>query len=98
MSYYIVANIKIEDPEEYAKYQEGFLEVFQQHSGEILVVSDEPAVVEGDWPFTRVVVLRFPSQEDAVAWYSSPGYQAIMKHRVNASTAAIVSAPGFEAP
>jgi len=97
MSYYIVANIKIEDTEEYAKYQEGFLEVFEQYKGEVLVVSDEPQIVEGDWPYTRVVVLRFPSQEEALAWYSSPGYQAIMTHRVNASTGAIVSAPGFEA-
>jgi uncharacterized protein (DUF1330 family) len=97
MSYYLVANIKIEDTEEYAKYQDGFMEVFEQFNGEVLVVSDEPAIIEGDWPYTRVVVLRFPSQDDALAWYSSPGYQAILKHRLNASTATIVSAPGFEA-
>jgi uncharacterized protein (DUF1330 family) len=96
MSYYIVANIKIEDPAEYSKYQDGFLEVFEKYKGEVLCVSDEPVVVEGDWPYTRVVVLRFPAQDDALAWYASPEYQAIVKHRVNASTAAIVSAPGFD--
>jgi uncharacterized protein (DUF1330 family) len=96
MSHYIIANVKIEDPVEYEKYQDGFMEVFEQHKGEILVVSDEPSVVEGEWPYTRIVVLRFPTQEDAQAWYSSPDYQAIMKHRVNASTATIVGAAGFD--
>ncbi len=98
MSYYIVANIKIEDPDEYATYQDGFLEVFEQFKGEVVLVADDPVVVEGDWPYTRVVVLRFPTQDEALAWYSSDGYQAIMKHRVNASTAAIVSAEGFDTP
>ena len=97
MSYYIIANVRIEDPAEYEKYQEGFLEVFEKFQGEVLVVSDEPDVVEGEWAFTRAVVLRFPSQEEALAWYSSPGYQKIMQYRVRASTASIVGAPGFEA-
>lgn len=96
MSYYIVANIKIEDPIEYEKYQDGFLQVFEKFKGEVLCVSDEPVVAEGEWPYTRIVILRFPAQEEAMAWYSSPEYQAIMKHRVNASTATIVSAPGFD--
>lgn len=95
MSYYIVAFIEVKDQEGYQKYQDGFAEVFEKFDGEIVVVNDAPTVVEGDWDFTRVVVLRFPSQENAEAWYTSPGYQAILPHRQNNSRAKIVGSDDF---
>ncbi|MBM4265893.1 MAG: DUF1330 domain-containing protein [Deltaproteobacteria bacterium] len=94
MSVYIVASIAVEDWEEYAKYQAGFLDVFARYNGELLAVSDEPRVIEGEWPFTRAVVLRFPSEEDARLWYESPEYQAIAQHRWRASKGTVI---GFEA-
>ena len=60
MPVYIVASIAIEDREEYRKYQDGFLEIFSRYKGELLAVSDSPRVIEGEWPFTRAVILRFP--------------------------------------
>jgi uncharacterized protein (DUF1330 family) len=38
--------------------------------------------LEGDAP-DGVVLLQFPTIEDARAWYESPGYQAAMAHRKN---------------
>jgi uncharacterized protein (DUF1330 family) len=37
--------------------------------------------LEGDAP-DGVVLLEFPTIEDAKAWYYSPGYQAAVPHRV----------------
>jgi uncharacterized protein (DUF1330 family) len=96
MSVYIMASIAVEDWNEYGKYQEGFLDVFVKYKGEILAVSDEPEVIEGEWPFTRAVLLKFPTREDARSWYESPAYQAIAKHRWSASRASIVAVEGFE--
>lgn len=81
MSVYILAQIQIHDRDEYDKYSEGFLDVFAGFGGELLVVSENPVVVEGEWPYTRTVVLRFPSAEEAQRWYDSPEYQAIAQHR-----------------
>ena len=39
-------------------------------------------VREGEWPGT-LVVLTFPSIEDARAWYDSPAYQEILHLRTN---------------
>lgn len=86
MSVLIVAQIQIHDRGQYEKYQEGFLDVFARHAGELLVVSEDPVVVEGEWPYTRTVVLRFPSAEQARAWYESPEYQKIAQHRFAGAT------------
>jgi uncharacterized protein (DUF1330 family) len=86
MAVYLVAQITIHDREEYGIYEAGFLEVFAQFEGELLAVSEEPTVIEGQWPCTRTVLMRFPSAEEARRWYASPQYQAIAEHRFRAST------------
>jgi uncharacterized protein (DUF1330 family) len=95
MPVYIVASVNVRDWNEYQKYQDGFLEVFARYKGELLAVSDAPTVIEGEWPYTRAVVLRFPDQEEARRWYESPEYKAIAQHRWNASTASVVALEGF---
>jgi uncharacterized protein (DUF1330 family) len=41
------------------------------------------------------VVLEFPSAEHAKRWYNSPGYQAIIQHRLKGATANLVLAEGW---
>ena len=95
MPVYIVASIKITDPEEYGQYQAGFLEIFARYKGELLAVSDEPQVIEGEWPFTRAVLIRFPDDDEARRWYQSPEYQALSQHRWRASTGTVITFKGF---
>lgn len=95
MSYYFVAQIKIKDTAEYAKYEAGFLEIFAKYEGEALVVDNDPSVVEGDWDFTRMVVLRFPNRDLAESWYKSEAYQKLMRHRLNASGGVVIGAAGL---
>jgi uncharacterized protein (DUF1330 family) len=96
MSIYIMASIAIDDWEEYGKYQEGFLDVFARYRGELLAVSDAPQVVEGEWPYTRAVLLRFPDEAEARRWYESPEYQAIAQHRWRASRASVIAVEGMD--
>ncbi|HQR47898.1 MAG TPA: DUF1330 domain-containing protein [Steroidobacteraceae bacterium] len=95
MSVYVVAQITIHDRAGYSRYEEGFLGVFQLFKGELLAVSENPTVVEGQWPCTRTVLIRFPSQEEAARWYQSPEYQAIAQHRFRASTGNAVIVEGL---
>ncbi len=62
------------------------MNVFAQFAGELLAVSENPVVIEGQWPCTRTVLMCFPSAEEARRWYASPGYHAIAQHRFRAST------------
>ena len=95
MSVYIVASIKVEDWDEYGKYQAGFLDIFARYKGELLAVSDTPRVIEGEWPYTRAVVIRFPDEEEARCWYESPEYQAITVHRHRGSKGTVVIFEGL---
>jgi uncharacterized protein (DUF1330 family) len=97
MSVYIIAQIRIHDRAEYDKYSEGFLDVFARFQGELLVVSENPAVIEGSWPYTRTVLIRFPSAEEARRLYESPEYQKIAQHRFRASVANAVMVEALEA-
>lgn len=87
MSVYIIAQISIHDRVEYEKYSVGFLEVFDRFKGELLVVSEDPIVIEGDWPYIRTVLMRFPTAEEARRCYDSPEYQMIAQHRLLGSNA-----------
>jgi uncharacterized protein (DUF1330 family) len=81
MPVYVVAQVTITDRGCYDAYQAGFPEVFSKYRGELLAVDESPRVVEGEWPCTRTVLIRFPDEDEATRWYSSPEYQAIAQHR-----------------
>ena len=90
MSIYIIAKINIEDRIEYAKYEEGFAEIFSKYKGRLLSVDEAPEILEGSWSCTRTVLIEFPSRDDAMMWYRSDEYQDLAKHRFSASDADIV--------
>lgn len=85
MAHYFSAQIRIKDPQEYDRYLENFDEIFSRHKGEILAVDESPTVLEGNWKYTKSVLIRFPSREDFEDWYFSEDYQQIIKYRLNAA-------------
>lgn len=85
MAYFFSAQIRINDPEEYDRYLENFDEIFSNHKGEILAVDESPTVLEGEWNYTKSVLIRFPSREDFEDWYFSKDYQQILGYRLNAA-------------
>ena len=90
MSAYIIAKIQIKDREVYARYEEGFMSIFEKYEGELLTVDEAPTVLEGSWPETRTVIARFKDKEAALKWYESEEYQEIVQYRLHASTADII--------
>ncbi len=87
---YLVAQIRIDDRETYRKYEAGFGEIFQKHKGEGIGFTESPDVIEGEWPYTRTVLLRFPSKGEFHAWYDSNEYQELVKNRWASSEANII--------
>jgi len=90
MSVYVLANLVIRDREEYGEYVRAFMPVFRKFQGEVLSVEDSPQTIEGSWRYSRTVLLRLPSEQHLRAWYDSPDYQAIAKHRWNAADSDVV--------
>lgn len=85
MKYYFVAQIKINDPEEYERYLENFDEIFTRFNGEYLAIDESPTILEGSWDYTKSVLIKFNSKKEFEEWYYSEDYQRILKLRLNAS-------------
>lgn len=85
MSYYFVINIKIKDRLEYQKYINRVDEVFPKFKGKYLAIDDNPKIVEGNWEYSRVVIIEFATEQDFKKWYNSREYQEILKYRMSAS-------------
>ena len=98
MTSYVTAQINIQDREKYVLYEQGFMEIFARYEGKMLAVDEAPAVWEGQWSYTRTVLIEFPSAQAAIAWYISPEYQQLATHRWAASNANIVLLEGVAAP
>ena len=90
MTAYMTAHITIHDRERYAEYEAGFMEIFERYNGSLSAVDEAPTVLEGKWEATRLVMVQFPSREDALAWFQSEAYQALADHRRAASVGTIL--------
>lgn len=85
MIHYFVAQIKINNHEEYQKYLNKFDDIFSRYKGEILAVDETPVILEGCWLYTKSVIVKFNCKEHFEDWYYSNDYQEILKHRLSAS-------------
>jgi uncharacterized protein (DUF1330 family) len=88
----------IRDQAGYEAYVQKALPIVIQAGGRPIIVHDNPEVLEGRWHGTRTVVLEFESVEAARAWYTSPGYQAVVGQRHRAAEANAVIVGGFVMP
>jgi uncharacterized protein (DUF1330 family) len=85
----------IHDRAGYKRYLQSFMGVFEKYEGEVLVVSDDAVPIEGEWPYQRTVVLRFPDQAEARRWFESEEYRAIAVDRQNSTKGNVIMVEGF---
>jgi uncharacterized protein (DUF1330 family) len=96
MACYFVARINVRDPDGYQRYLQGTGPLLKRFGAAVLAVDEAVTVLEGQWPATRTVLIAFPDDATAKAWYASPEYQAIAQHRFAAATADAVLVRGRE--
>jgi uncharacterized protein (DUF1330 family) len=94
VSAYFIARITIHDAAGYERYLDGFDAAFAGVDGEVLAVDDGPLLLEGEWPCTRTVLIRFADLAEARRWYDSPAYQALARLRRAAADCHIVLVEG----
>lgn len=94
MAAYYIFQIEVTDPERYKDYVAVAPATIANHGGEYLVRGGDYEVVEGEWPARRMVVLRFPSMEQARAWYDSAEYAQPKSMRHGAAKANAILVEG----
>jgi uncharacterized protein (DUF1330 family) len=79
-AYMVFTREKTTDAAELAIYFEKVRATFEGHEIKVLASYGKHEVLEGD-ATEGVVVVEFPSAAAAKAWYDSPGYTEVRKHR-----------------
>tara|TARA_Y100001970_G_C14069568_1_gene768629 strand:+ start:761 stop:1051 length:291 start_codon:yes stop_codon:yes gene_type:complete len=82
---YVIAQLKIINPESYKEYIEKVTDVIKKFGGEYLARGGEHQVFEGEDNFPRIIILKFPSYEKALEWYNSEEYKPIKDIRLKNS-------------
>ena len=91
MPAYAIFDITVLDPVRYEEYKKLAPPAITAYGGKYLVRGGSMDVLEGDWEPSRVVVLEFPSADQAKAWIDSPEYrEARALRHATATTNAIV--------
>lgn len=83
---YFIFDAKIHDPAGMQPYQAKVADTYHRYGGQLLVLGGQTEVHEGLAPQGVLVILQFPSMEQARAWHDSADYQAIIGYRLAAAT------------
>jgi uncharacterized protein (DUF1330 family) len=94
MAAYVLAHIDVTDPEQYQEYIRMSPASITQYGGRFLARGPAPEILEGSWVPKRLVLIEFPSAEQARRWWSSPEYAPAKAKRQATSTGDLVIIPG----
>jgi uncharacterized protein (DUF1330 family) len=75
MAAYLIANVDVKDAAAFEEYRKQVPATIANHGGRYLVRGGRVERVEGTWNPKRLVVLEFPSIEQARRWYDSEEYR-----------------------
>jgi uncharacterized protein (DUF1330 family) len=83
MSAYVLIEATVRDEAARARYAPLAQPSAKEFGGEVLVTGPWHMLF-GDPAFATGMLIRFPDKEAALAWYHSPGYQALLELRAAA--------------
>lgn len=92
---YWIGRVDVDDLERYKLYVEANAVPFREYGAKFLVRGGRFECVEGA-SRSRNVVIEFPSYEQAMACYRSPGYQAAIALRAPVSVIDLIIIEGHE--
>ena len=96
MAAYIIGHVEVRDTAWTVQYLPKTTALVQKHGGKLLAGSGcamESLEGEGKLP-SAIIVLEFPSMEQAKAWYHDPEYAPLIKLRQKAAKGKLVIVEG----
>jgi uncharacterized protein (DUF1330 family) len=74
MTAYVIVDIEVTDPQGYTECKNLAPAAVALYGGKYIARGGQAETLEGDWQPNRLVILEFPSIEQAKAWLHSPEY------------------------
>ena len=94
MPAYFIVEIDVHDAAAYEAYRQQVPAIIARYGGRYLVRGGKTETLEGDWRPARVVVLEFPSGEQARKFYESPEYAPLKALRLRSTRSKLLLAEG----
>jgi len=94
MAAYVIAEVNVTDPKLYEDYKKLVPATVAKYGGRYAVRGGAVETQEGGWNPARLVVLEFPTMEQARKWYHSPEYAPALAIRLKAANAKIILVDG----
>ena len=96
MPAYLVVEVEVKDPIRYEDYKKMVPPSLAEYGGRFLVRGGRVENLEGDWSPKRLVLVEFPSVEQAKAWWDSPEYADAKALRQATAKTQMIVVEGFE--
>jgi|SRR5580698_5372119 uncharacterized protein (DUF1330 family) len=84
MSAYVISELEVLDDGKMEEYRTLAATSIAEHGGKYLARGAIPMIVEGPAAKTTVVIVEFPSMQQAKNWYASASYSPALKIRQEA--------------
>ncbi len=94
MAAYVIVDVNVTDAKLYDEYKKLVPATLEKYGGRFAVRGGAVESKEGGWTPSRIVVLEFPSMDEARAWYGSPEYAAALAIRLRAANAKLILVEG----
>jgi|RhiMetdeSRZDD1v2_1073273.scaffolds.fasta_scaffold83965_2 uncharacterized protein (DUF1330 family) len=94
MAAYYIVEIDIQDPARFEEYRSKVPATIERYGGKYLVRGGRLETIEGEWKPKRIVVLEFPTLEQAKRWYDSEEYRPLKELRRRTARGHIVLVDG----
>jgi uncharacterized protein (DUF1330 family) len=91
---YYISEFELTDPEGIRPYSAAVESTFAPFGGRYVVRGGKVAALEGE-PTKRIIMIAFPSLEQAQAWYDSPRYRELMPIRHRSAKSRVFIMEGF---
>ncbi len=95
MPAYLIAEVDVADTAAYEEYKKITPGAIAAYGGRFIVRGGNVESKEGGWKPSRLVVVEFPSMEQAKKFYDSPEYAPALAIRLKAAKSRLVLADGL---
>ncbi len=94
MAAYVIGDIEVTDPAAFQEYRNRLGATIEQYGGRFVIRRGRVNSKEGDWQPHRLLMLEFPSFEQAERWYNSSEYKPLIAIREKAARTHLIIAEG----
>src|SRR5271163_3944177 len=79
MAAYLISDVTVRNAEAFQTYRTRAAEAIAKYGGRYLARGGEIQALEGVWNPRNIIVVEFPSMEQARAWYASSEYASALE-------------------